>query len=132
MKLYKYLYYRLYAWNLKTWGLQDIPQWNALLGVSAMIFLNLFTIAGVLDILGTNIIDNLSKNEIIVIINIILVINYFWLVHNGRYKRIAEKYKDEPKNKRLRNAILLWLYVIMSFVIISFVAILEGKLKGLR
>ena len=34
-RFYRYLYYMLYSWNLKTWGENDVPEWNALFGVSA-------------------------------------------------------------------------------------------------
>ncbi len=133
MKLYRYLYYRLYSWNLKTWGESDLPQFNALFGVSFMMFVNIGFIAGILDVLGLRIfVEDTPKNEIIFTMLVILVANYFWLVHNGKYKQIAKELKKEPKNKRTRNVILLWLYVIVSFVVVSFVAILSGKLKGLH
>ncbi len=134
MKLYRYLYYRLYSWNLKTWGEKDLPQWNALFGVSFMMGLNLGIIAGIIDMLGVvNIfVENTPKKEIILFAFAILVANYFWLVHNGKYRQIAKEYKNELKNKKLRNTLFLWLYVVVSFVIISFIAILSGKLKGLQ
>jgi len=134
MKLYRYLYYRLYSWNMKAWGESDLPQYNAMLGVSFMMILNFGIIAGILDMFGVfNIfIEKTPKKELILFFLIVTVLNYFWLVHNGKYKQIAKEYKNEPKNKRLRNALLLWLYVVMSLVIISFVAILSGKFKGLQ
>lgn len=133
LKFYRYLYYRLYSWNLKTWGKKDIPQWNALFGVSFMICLNLSIIAEILDLLGLNIfIDETPKLEILIFSFSILIINYFWLVHNGKYIQIAKEYKNESKSKRLHNALLLWLYVILSFIIVVSVAILSGKLKGLQ
>ncbi|MDD3321624.1 MAG: hypothetical protein PHS59_09290 [Paludibacter sp.] len=134
MKLYRYLYYRLYSWNLKTWGEKDLPQWNALFGVSFMMGLNLGIIAGLIDMIGVvNIfVENTPKKGIIIFAFVILVANYFWLVHNGKYRQIAKEYKNEPKNKKLRSTLFLWLYVVISFVIISFIAILSGKLKGLQ
>jgi len=118
---------------LKTWGESDLPQFNALFGVSFMMFVNLGIIAGILDMIGFNIFfENTPKKEIIITMLAVLAINYFWLVHNGKYKQIAKGYKNESKNKRLRNTLLLWLYVVMSFVIISFIAVLSGKLKGLQ
>ena len=129
MRLYKYLYYRLYSWNLKTWGEKDLPQWNALIGVSFMMILNFGIIAGIIDMFGIVdiFIEETPKKELVLFYLVVTVFNYFWLVHNGKYRQIAKEYKNEPKDKRSRRALLLWLYVIMSFAIISFVAILSGK-----
>lgn len=128
LDLYKYLYYRLYLWNLKTWGEKDLPQWNALFGVSFMMFINIGIIAGIIDIFGLNIfIEDTPKIEILVFGFLILFINYFWLVHNRKYKKIAKQYNKESKNIRSRNTLLLWLYVLLSFVIVSVVAILSVK-----
>lgn len=133
MKLYRFLYYRLYNWNLKTWGKKDLPQWNALFGVSFMMFVNLGIIAGILDILGLKIfVEDTPKKEIAFALLALLTANYFWLVHNGKYKQIAKEFNKEPKDKRTRNIILLWLYVVASFFVVSIIAILSGKLKGLQ
>jgi hypothetical protein len=132
-KLYRYLYFRLYSWNLRTWGESDLPQFNALFGVSFMMFVNVGVIAGILDTIGLNIFhEKAPMKEILLFGFIILAINYFWLVHDGKYKQLAKDYKNESKNKRFRNTLLLWLYVVMSFVLISFIAILSGKIKGLQ
>lgn len=132
MALYKYLYYRLYTWNLKTWGESDFPQYNALFGVSFMMFLNLVFIAGIFDIFGLKgILRPAPKNAIIIVIVTIIAINYFWLV-KGKYRIIAKGFKNETKNKRLRNALLLWLYFIASFAIVICEAIFSGKMNGLR
>jgi hypothetical protein len=133
MKLYRYLYYRLYLWNLKKWGESDLPQFNALFGVSFMMYLNIGIIAGIIDMLGLDIfIEKTPKKEIIIFGFVILTINYFWLVHNGKYKQIAKEFKNESKNKKTRNALLLWLYVAASFVFVSLVAMLSEKVKGLN
>ena len=120
LNFYRYLYYMLYSWNLKTWGEDDVPEWNALFGVSAMMYWNfgLFP-AAILDRIGIlPFLNPIPKKEIIIVTNIILIINYFWLVRKGKYKQIAEEYKkDETKKQRRKNALLLWLYVIVSFIL---------------
>jgi hypothetical protein len=133
LNLYKYIYYRLYSWNLRAWGKNDVPHWNALFGVSFMMSLNLGIIAGVIDIIGLPIFKEKTPIiEILIFSFTVLVLNYFWLVYKNRYKKIYRKFKNESKNQRFRNTILLWLYVVMSFVIVSFIAIISGNINGLN
>jgi len=132
MELFKYLYYRLYIWNLKTWGVVDAPHWNALLGVTFMMYFNLLFIAFVLEIFNVHIIirDEIPKKEAVALYFILIGINYFQFVHKEKYKKIAQKLKKETPQKRRRNTVLLWLYVVLSFVLLAFCAILAGKLNG--
>ena len=133
LKLYKYLYYRLYSWNLKTWGMEDAPQWNALLGVSFMMFLNLLLLGHVLQYFDVNIFlrEETPKKEAVAIGVILLGINYFIFIYKNKYKVIENQFKKETKWQRRKNALLLWLYVILSFALFVFGAILVRNLKGL-
>ena len=133
LNLYRYLFYRLYSWNLKTWGSIDAPHWNALFGVSFMMFLNLLLFGVVLQYFDVNIFlrDETPKKEAVTILAILACINYFQFIYNEKYKTIGNKFKMETKRKRRINTLLLWLYVVSSFVLLVFGAILVKKLKGL-
>lgn len=132
MKLYRYLYYRLYSWNLKTWGEKDLPQWNALLGVSFMMFLNLGLLGLLLQLLGVNIFlrDELPKKEIVIIMLSLFVVNYFLFIHKGNYRSIVKELKKETPEKRRTNTMLIWLYVILSFILFVLSAMFIKKLNG--
>ncbi len=132
IKLYKYLYYRLYSWNLKTWGESDMPQWNALLGVSFMMFLNLSLLGILIQFLGLNIFskNDLPKKEIIILMLGLFVLNYFLFIQKAKYLTLIKELKKETPKKRRMNTVLLWLYIILSFALVLFVAILLGKLEG--
>lgn len=132
MKIYRYLYYRLYSWNLKTWGEKDLPQWNALFGVSFMMFLNLGLLGFLLQLLGVNIFlrDELPKKELIIIMLSLFVVNYFLFIHRGNYRSIVKELKKEPPEKRRINTILIWLYVILSFALFVLSAMFIKKLNG--
>ena len=134
LRFYRYFYYRLYAWNLKTWGEEDMPQWNAMLGVSFMMFVNFCTLGILLQIFGlvSFLKDPAPKVAIVVIITIFLFVNYFQYVHNGKFFNIAEEFKNEPRKKRVFNALLLWLYVIGSLALSVVLAMVLGKAEGLR
>lgn len=132
MRLYKYLYYRLYSWNLKTWGESDLPQWNALFGVSFMMFLNLGLVGLLLQFFGVNVFlrSELPKKELITLMLCLFIVNYFLFIHKGTYRSIAKELKKEPPQKRRINTILLWLYVTLSFALFAFGAILIRQLNG--
>lgn len=126
MKLYRYLYYRLYTWNLKTWGEKDLPQWNALFGVSFMMFLNLGLVGLLLQAFGLNIFqrDELPKKELVFIMVGLFILNYFLFIRRGNYVTIKKELKKETKQKRKVNTYLIWLYVILSFTLFAFGAVL--------
>lgn len=132
MKLYRYLYYRLYSWNLKRWGEKDLPQWNALFGVSFMMFLNLGLVGLLLQAFGLNIFqrDELPKKELIVLMVGLFILNYFLFIRNGNYLSIVKELKKESSNKRKASTFLIWLYVVLSFSLFAFGAILVRYLNG--
>ena len=79
LKLYKYIFYRIYSWNLKTWGKKDTPEWNAVIGVSFMMFINLFFLALLYEFVGNEefIIENTPKKIIILIMLVLFGLNYY-------------------------------------------------------
>jgi len=122
MKLYKYMYYRLYAWNLRVHGKRDMPQWNALLGVSFVMAANLFFLTNtVLTFIFKAdvpfLLEALPKKTIVLCLLVLLATNYFIFVHKGKYKATEEKYKDEPLRKKRINMVLLYLYFLVSLVL---------------
>jgi hypothetical protein len=44
MRFFKYLYWRIYTWDVNNWGERDIPQFKALVGVLFLFYSNIFTI----------------------------------------------------------------------------------------
>lgn len=120
MKLYKYLFYRLYIWNLKKWGKEDVPQWNALLGVTFMMYANILTILHVfLQFFDINIfiLEQTPKKEIVILFVSLIVINFFIFIFRNKYLSIVSELKAESKKKKQINLIFLWLYVILSFTL---------------
>jgi hypothetical protein len=118
LKFYKYLYYRIYSWNLKRWGSNDIPHWNALFGVSYMMLSNVFIVGAILEIYGIEFFDDQSIRQLIICLaNLILIINYFCFVFNKKYLKISKEFSNEDKRKRNLNALLLWVYAIITFLL---------------
>ena len=117
---YKYLYYRIYSWNLRTWGESDVPEYNALFGVSFLAFLNIMSLFTAIELVtGLSIIDDSRMGRLFWFVPFlgVLVASYFFLVGRGRYKQIAKKFSSETTvEKRTRLAALL-LYVVGTFAV---------------
>lgn len=122
-----YLYYRLYAWNLATWGKSDVPQFNAMYGVATVSYANLLAIAmPIVGMTGNRLISGAQKYQIAAIAIVWAFINYWLLVRNGKYKGIAARFSKEQPVASMRNMIFCWLYVILSIVGVAVSALLSS------
>ncbi|SUB88213.1 Uncharacterised protein [Porphyromonas macacae] len=132
INIFKYMYYRLFTWNLKKWGRYDCPQGNALIGVSFMMFFNLNALGVLLDLLGCiKYLDGaMSKFEITAIFVVISAVNYFWLMHKGKFLQLVKHYKKESKAERRKNTFILWEYVVISFILPFLMISIEKQLAG--
>jgi hypothetical protein len=129
LKLYKYLYYRIYSWNLRTWGKNDVPEWNALFGVSFMMFLNLLTIFIILQFWGIDIFSKYTvpTNLIVIVILMLMGINYYIFLYKKKYKLLEKKFANENTKTKNRNLLLLWVYFILSIALPSILTYLSIK-----
>jgi len=119
-KAIKYLYYRIYDWNLRAWGESDMPQYNAIIGVSFLMFLNIIGIFIAIEALtGNQYFLFLPKGEYYAAATclLLLLFNYFLLVRNGKYLTITEEFKKENSLQKRKGLVFVWLYVIGSFAI---------------
>ncbi|WP_152567168.1 hypothetical protein [Porphyromonas macacae] len=132
INIFKYMYYRLFTWNLKKWGRYDDPQGNALIGVSFVMFLNLNALGVFLDFMGwfKYFEGGLSKIEVSIILLIILGFNYFWLMHKGKFLQLVKHYKKESKAERRKNTFILWGYFVISLVLPLLMISIHKQLVG--
>jgi hypothetical protein len=112
---YKYLYYRIYSWNRRTWGESDVPHFNALLGVSFLLCLNLISCLTAVEVLtGRRVV--LSRLTVVVSGLTVLLASYFLLVHKRRYREIAREFSNETSIQRRRRLVAAIIYVTLSFL----------------
>lgn len=117
LNAYKYLYFRIYSWNLRMWGESDLPQFNALFGVCFLVCLNVLSLVTVIELLTrTDIFSTASsKGMLFVIFGAVLVLSYVLLVFRSKYKTIFEEYNKESDMQRRARMILIILYVLLTF-----------------
>ena len=127
MNWYNYVYYRVYDWNLKKWGEDDVSEWKAVFGLSAVIALNLFTLLLLLNI----VIDGVAPKEIprieaIILALVFFSVNYFLFIYKQKYKELEKLYDTENKIERRKNGYIVFAYTVGSpvfFIFISFFSI---------
>jgi hypothetical protein len=74
LKIYRYLYYRLYLWNRKTWGRDNFPAQGALYTVSIVMAMNIGFILLILSVFGIDFFKCKNLNLYVIISAVLLVI----------------------------------------------------------
>ena len=123
---YKYLYYRIYSWNLQTWGKSDVPHFNALLGLTFLVFLNIYALLMIVELLTEYSFFNFLGFGIwnaVIIYWAAGVINYFIFLYKGKYKKIAKDFVKESNIKKNKRFVWCLVYTAFSFSI-AFIALI--------
>jgi len=119
LKFYKYLYYRIYSWNSNKWGENDMPHWNALIGVSVIMCFNTLLILSIIDYFDLLPINskNINDNYIILYFISISILNYVIFIHGRKYSNLKDMFSNETKYENKIKGFLLFVFVILSFVL---------------
>ena len=118
-KPYKYLYYKLYMYAKRTekkLGQAGMPEWIALFSVSILLFINA-GIAFFLVKLLSGVQVNLSKFSVFIAAAVVYLINYLFFIREKKYLQIIKQFERETRTQATIRTILVWLYIILSFVL---------------
>jgi hypothetical protein len=133
ISFFKYFYFRLYTSNLKREGINDLLQFNSMLIISFLMFLNLITIVEGIELIIGKSLSNIYGNNLLKVLVIfigieIAIVNYFFMVNKNKYLKIAEEFKTESKQMRRKGTIIIWIYLILSFGIPITLVILYSRI----
>lgn len=120
-KFYKYIYYRIYSWNLKQWGKSDVPEYNAMLGIALLTFINIISILTIIEAMTAyEIFSFLEVSTSILFISSLsfIALHYFVFFHKGKYKKIIKEFETETKEHHKKGTVWVLLYIIGSVVIL--------------
>lgn len=115
LKPIEYLFYRIYDWDLRTWGKLDVPQYNALFGVSFLMLLNIYLAADLVELIFGDRSFEFGVVSAVLFYITVVIFNFFLLVRNGRYEKIAQRFREETKFSRRINLAWCVVYVIFTF-----------------
>jgi hypothetical protein len=128
MKILDYLYYKIYRANL-IGSAKDIAEFVSPLYFSALIFINLFVLGVFLRKTDLLPIFLQSKKQVVVFMICLFVVFNFLFLYRGRYRRIISKFEKESEQQRKRGNLIVWMYIIISFILIFVVSFYKpGKL----
>jgi hypothetical protein len=121
VRVYRYIYYRIYAWNLRLWGKEDLPQYNACLGLALVSIANLFTLLIALDMLGIKLTGSLKqslKPTILALLSASFLAHHQYFVRSRRYLRLEAEFQARPLLSPGPGLALVLLYVGGSLVLL--------------
>jgi len=113
MKIYYYLYFRLYKFA-KMVGTVDAT-WTAMLVISALIFLNIASIFLLLFKQDVFFINPRILGGIAIIL--IGLINFLIFIRDDNCSKIIEQFEGEDKKQKNRSAILTLIYVLLTLLL---------------
>src|ERR1035437_4130587 len=122
-----YIYYRI--WDMHSRGEErSFAAYLAVITISILLWLNLFSFIGLLrkiDLIPVF----FNKAGSIALMVLIIIGDYFLFKYKKKYEKIIQMFKDESKNDRLKGALLVLLYVLLSVIVFVLVALYKpGKI----
>lgn len=106
---YYYLYYSIYK-SMKLFRSNTIVEWTAVLAVSILIAMNIFTILDLMALNNSNFTSKFSRFFGQLLGVVVIVINYFVFIKGGKYKKIVEEYDSKQANGGL---------IVMAYVVFT-------------
>jgi len=110
------------------WKKKDVPEWTASFAISLLVFLKLLILFMLFDIINVYFLNNfdlifkITKSISVGLMGLLMITTYFWFIHKKRYLKIINRYKDETEKQKSIRGLLIFLYIILTFVIIFFLA----------
>lgn len=114
LSAYKYLFVRIYIWQLKKFGAVNAPEYAAAYGVACLFLLNCYTLIPLFRLLtGINVNLIIRKPWAALIVWVIVSeLIRFSFTKQERYKKYAMEYDKETSDQRRKRSVYVWIYTI--------------------
>jgi heme/copper-type cytochrome/quinol oxidase subunit 2 len=115
------------------WGESDMPQYNALFGVSFLAFLNLISIPNAMElVMGHSLFEDSRLIQLLWfgLFFTVLIVSYFFLGANGKYKKTAKRFSGETNVQKRTRLVIIWLYAIGSLAVSYGLIAIRHSLRG--
>jgi hypothetical protein len=111
--IYYYLFYRVYSNIIFVNKRNDIPGFSAFVLVTVLVGLNITTLMTVIKLNNSDFKFEFTRNFGIEIAILLLILNWFLLYRNGKYKNIIAEYSKNDSSSFL-GSFCVFLYVLLS------------------
>jgi hypothetical protein len=111
VRTYRYIFYRMYAWNRGMWGDSDGPQFNVCLWLSQTSVVNVLSLC---IIFGWRIVS--PRYVVVLLFLVSLFGHWLYFVRSGRFRLLASEFAAAPRSY-LRSGAVVWLYGVGPFVL---------------
>ena len=119
--VYRYLYASLYVWGLRTWGQKDGPQYNAMLGLSALGVINAFNALMIAEAVhdGERLLGNNAGWIAVLLFVGLVAFHHRWFTAGDRPQQLARWRERLGSDRRHRLQVFAWLYPIASLLLFA-------------
>ena len=115
MRMYRYLFFRIYRWGLRVHGPEDVPEFNAILGLSSLALMNVLNILMAAELAsGRGPKIEISKFIGVAVGATFLLLHFVYLVRGGRVEQICKEFEDQPPTPTA--TFVTWAYPLASLV----------------
>ena len=115
MRMYRYLFFRIYRWGLRVHGPEDVPEFNAILGLSVLALMNVLNILMAAELAsGRGPKIEISKFIGVAVWATFLLLHFVYLIRGGRVEQICKEFEDQPPTPTA--TFFTWAYPLASFV----------------
>src|SRR5690242_4041173 len=135
-KAYQYLFYKYSHWDRYSWRNKNMfgACQAGLYTLTFLIGMNFFTFLAIIQIFTGFGFDQISDSKIKMLsVGIFfLVLNYFILIHNKKYKAVFKQFENEDRKSRMIGNVFACSYVILTFSAAIISGILLGNLHPVK
>jgi hypothetical protein len=129
IRAYQYLFYRLYCWQSRQGRTDFVAAFCRFVCVIVVVCWNILFLFEIVELMfGVRIawLRSASTFEIAIAATLLAIPQYFFLMFNGRYRNIAEKFSAESPTQHRSRGFLVFLYVACSFLLLVIGSVFRG------
>jgi len=130
MRIFDYVYYRVFSWFLEKFGKHDGPEWSALLVVILLVLINALTVLWVIEgvqnrtILTDRLAEPLFGGTTFLVA---VCVGYFIWYKEPNRSRIINRYKSEPPSVRASRTIYFRSYLLLTILLPILTTVFFGQ-----